>query len=146
MEEKRLNRRNFLKYAGVGSLAALALISGGTKTARASLRDILEFLGKIPENILNELPQAIGEINSDAERYLGNFMSDPRGVLAEFFDIRLDYTKFQLIAFDLSPEDTPWPKVVADPAYPYEAEITINPPTIGFTEGRVGLVLRERGA
>ena len=144
MEEKRLNRRNFLKYAGVGSLAALTILGGRTRTAQASVGDLLGFIGEVPENIWRELPRVIGEINSDPERHLGSFMSDPRGYLDEFFDIKLDYTKIQLIAFDLSPEETPWPKVIADPQYPYEAEITISPPTVGFTEGRVGLVLRPR--
>jgi len=146
MEEKRLNRRSFLKYAGVGSLATAALMIGGTKAAQAQVGSILEWLGKIPENILAELPKVVAEINADAERYLGNFMSDPRGFLAEFYNIKLEYTKYQLIAFDLSQEETSWPKVVADPAYPYESEVKIGPVAIGFAEGRVGLVLRERGA
>lgn len=146
MEEKRLDRRSFLKYAGVGSLATLSLMAGGARTARAQLGSVLEFLGTIPENVLAELPQAIAEINADPEKHMEFFMSDPRAFLAEAFDIKLEYTKYQLIAFDLSGEETPWAKLVADPPYPYEAEVKIGPVAIGFAEGRVGLVLRERGA
>jgi hypothetical protein len=144
MEEKRLNRRSFLKYAGVGSLAALSLVVGGTRTARAGVGDALELLGKIPEEVLNRLPEVLHEINSNQDRYMGLFMTDPRSLLRNEFGIDLPFTKFQIIAFDLSTEETEWFKVIADPSYPYESEIPLSPATLGFVEGRVGLVLRSR--
>ncbi|HIC95624.1 TPA: hypothetical protein EYP12_03220 [Candidatus Bipolaricaulota bacterium] len=142
--EKRLDRRTFLKYAGLGSLATLSLMAGGTKVAKAQLDSVLRFLSKIPVDILERLPGAISEINADQAKYMELFMTKPRSLLKDEFGIHLAFDEFQVIAFDLSPEETVWPKVVADPAYPYEAEIKIGPVALGFAEGRVGLVLRER--
>lgn len=144
MEEKRLDRRSFLKYAGVGSLATLSLMTGGTRTAHAQLGGVLEFLGTIPENILAELPIAIAEINANPGSYMEAFMTEPRKLLLSEFGIELPFTRYQLIAFDLSTEETPWPKVKADPSFPYPSEVKVGPVVLGFAEGRAGLVLREK--
>lgn len=144
MEEKQLDRRTFLKYAGVGSLATVALMAGGTKVAQAQLDTVLRFMSKIPVDILEKLPGVVATINEKQDIYMEKFMTDPRSLLKGEFGINLAYTEFQIIAFDLSPEETVWPKVVGDPAYPYEPELKIGPVVIGFAEGRVGLVLRER--
>ncbi len=144
MEEKRLDRRAFLKYIGVGSLATVALMAGGTKVAQAQLDSVLKFLSKIPTDVLEKLPVAIAKINAEQAKYMELFMTKPRSLLKDEFGINLAYTDFQVIAFDLSQEETVWPKIVADPAYPYEPELKIGPVALGFAEGRVGLVLRER--
>ena len=133
-----------MKYAGVGSLATLSLMVGGTKTVQAQLGAVLEFLGKIPESILAELPVAIAKINANPGTYMEAFMTEPRKLLFSEFEIDLPFTKYQLIAFDLSTDETPWPKVKADPPYPYPSEVKIGPVAIGFVEGRVGLILREK--
>ncbi len=145
MKRDQMDRREFLKYAGLGSIGAAALILGGGRTAKADLSVILEFLGKIDPEVLRNLPEALHEINANQERYMKAFMEDPRKLLENEFGIPLPFTKYQVIAFDLSTEDTEWFKVTADPPYPYEPEIKIGPAVIGFAEGRVGLVLRERG-
>lgn len=144
-KRQRMDRREFLKYASLGSLGAAALLFGSGRTAKAQLSAVLEFLGKIPEEVLKALPEALHEINANQERYMKLFMQDPRGLLENEFGISLPFTKYQVIAFDLSTEDTEWFKVMADPPYPYEPEIKIGPVAIGFAEGRVGLILRERG-
>ncbi len=144
MEDKRLDRRSFLKYAGAGSLATITLMIGGAKVSQAQLGGVLEFLGTIPENVLSELPMAIAEINANPGTYLEAFMSEPRKLLFSEFEIDLPFTEYQLIAFDLSADETPWPKVKADPPFPYPSEVKVGPVVVGFAEGRVGLVLREK--
>jgi len=144
-KRERMDRREFLKYASLGSLGAAAFLLGGGRTAKAQLSTVLEFLGKIPEEVLKALPEALHEINAKQEHYMAFFMTDPRGLLEKEFGISLPFTRYQVIAFDLLMEETDWPKVIADPPYPYEPELKIGPVAIGFAEGRVGLVLRERG-
>lgn len=144
MEEKRLDRRSFLKYAGVGSLATATLLIGGAKVAKAQLGPLLELLGKIPGDVLDKLPEAIAKINNQPDAYMERFMSAPRSLLKDEFGISLPYAEYQLIAFDLAAEETLWPKVFADPAYPYAEGVSIGSACVGFAEGRVGLVIRSR--
>ncbi|MCR4405162.1 MAG: twin-arginine translocation signal domain-containing protein [Candidatus Acetothermia bacterium] len=144
MEKRQLDRRSFLKYAGAGSLAAATLLIGGTKAARAQLGPLLELLGKIPGEVLDKLPEAIAKINNQPEAYMERFMTAPRVLLKDEFGIKLPYTEYQLITLDLSPEETLWPKVLADPAYPYAEGVSVGSACAGFAEGRVGLVIRSR--
>jgi hypothetical protein len=117
---------------------------GGAEVTQAQLRSVLAFLGKIPVTILDALPTAIRDIDDHPDRYMALFMTKPRELLKSEFNINLPEEQYQIIAFDLSQEETPWAKVFADPLYPYKEGVKIGSVAIGFAEGRVGLVLRER--
>ncbi len=146
MEEKRLDRRSLLKYAGVGSLTSLATLSGVARVAPAQgdegLGLLLDFIARTPDIVINGLHEAVFHDSLEERDEREGFIANPRKWLADKGILELRKGMYAVVAINMhyKSDETPAINLELGEAPSFAR---IGGAAIGFFSANVGLLLME---